>query len=175
MVKHHIALGAGSAGEGRFLPFFLLVQELEHPLRCGQHALDYTAHLSKAGDGLGKHMDILGKRQDVSHLNGPLGSKDGAREHGNHIAQVVDKGHDGVHEAREEHAFPAGLVEFFIGFVKEGFGLILPVEGFDQLMTGKVLLHLGGYLAQAFLLLLEVFAAHLKHHGDHHAGQGYNQ
>ena len=67
-----------------------------------------------------------------------------------YIAQVAHKGHDGLHQAGKELAFPGGFKQAVVGFVKIIQNGIFAVERFDHIVAGIYFLHLAVHGAQNF-------------------------
>ena len=93
-----------------------------------------------------------------------------------YIAQVAHKGHDGLHQAGKELAFPGGFKQAVVGFVKIIQNGIFAVERFDHIVAGIYFLHLAVHGAQNFLLGAEIFLAEPDHqqHQRHRDRQDQN-
>ena len=81
MVKGDLTIDAGRvcpAGRVSQLILFGLVQELEHALGSGGHALQHVGYLCQLLDGLGEIADILDKSLDITDGDDAVGGKDAA-------------------------------------------------------------------------------------------------
>ena len=170
VVEGHLAFYASDFHRIRHITgLFLFFQEFENTLGCGRHGLEHVGNLRQLGDGLGKALDVLDKRDDIADLDRAGRCQHGAGHRDGDVAQVADEVHDRHHHAGQELAFPGRLVEDMVRFAEGRKLTLLAVEGLDDVVPGEGFLDLAVDLAQVSLLGKEVFLRMLdddRH--DHH-------
>ena len=112
--------------------------------------MQHVADLGQLLDGLGEVAHILDERLDVTNGDDAARGKNAAGNGHCYIAQVAHKGHDGLHQAGKELAFPGGFKQAVVGFVKIIQNGIFAVERFDHIVAGIYFLHLAVHGARTF-------------------------
>ena len=109
---------AGGILEGLRLAGFVLhllrLQELEHPPGGGGGRLEAGEGLGNLGEGAGEQPDVDHEGDDDAEGDVSVQGEERADDADGDVAEVPDKVHHRHHQAGEELALPAGIVELFV-------------------------------------------------------------